>query len=90
MQVKGEFGVLTTDTAILLHYIAMDIWTDCSVVLGRVEIGVLSEVTAVLLLHSPMDTLDDGIVVSTGSRRNRGSASNYCSTDTLYFYGYMD
>jgi len=49
---------------------------------GRGEIAVLSSVTAVQLHHSAMHILTDCNVVSTGKRRNCGSAGSYCSTDT--------
>jgi hypothetical protein len=32
VQGRGEMAVLPAVTPVLLHYIAMDIWTDCSVV----------------------------------------------------------
>ena len=54
------------------------------------EMVVLPAVTAVLLYHSAMDTLFEGNVVSTGERRNGGSACSYCSTVTSKCYGYMD
>ena len=57
---------------------------------GTGEMAVLPAVTAVLLNHSAMGTVTDGKVVSTGYRRNGGSACSYCSTVTSKCYGYMD
>jgi len=32
VQGRGEMAVLSAVTAVLLHHIAMDTWTDCNVV----------------------------------------------------------
>ena len=53
-------ALLPEFTPVLLHHIAMDIWTDCSVVSQvRGHMSVLPEVTAVLLHHSFMDIRTD-------------------------------
>ena len=60
-------AVLPAVTAVLLHHIDIDTWTDCSVVsTGKGEMAVLPTVTAVLLHYSAMDTWTDCSAVSTG------------------------
>jgi len=57
---------------------------------GRGEMAVLSTVTAVLLHPSAVDIWNDCSAVSTGQRKNGGSACSYCSTVTSQCYGYID
>ena len=42
VQSRGVIGALPTVTAIHLHYIAMDIWTECSVVSRGLRENVVS------------------------------------------------
>jgi len=57
---------------------------------SRGEMAVMPAVTSVLLHHSAMDTGTYYSVISTEERGIGGYACSYCSTVTLYCYGYTD
>ena len=91
VQGRGEMAVLPAVTAVLLHHIAMDTWTDCNVLStgGMVNGGSACSYCSTVSSHCLQTGIDCNIL-STGGMVNGGSACSYCSTVSSQCYGYMD
>jgi hypothetical protein len=67
VQRREEIAFPPSDNAVLLNHRAMDILTECNVLMqGRWEVLLLTAVTAVLLHHNAMVIWTDCSGVSTG------------------------